>query len=87
MHFTKISTGAGFMYAIKTDTTVYCWHSTGVPLTILPPIGLTGIVEVSAGLDTICARTNLGKIACWGADPNFSENQNTYIPVNLRWGN
>ncbi len=87
MHFTKISTGAGFMCAIKTDTTVYCWYSNGVPLTILPPIGLTGVVEVSAGLDTICARTNLGKIACWGGDANFSENQNTYIPVNLRWGN
>ncbi len=73
----KVVTGGAHSCAIMADATVKCWGANGqgqsgigsfvepqlAPVAVL---GLTDVVDLSAGLIHTCAVKNDGKVFCWG---------------------
>lgn len=65
--------------ALRSDGRVLCWGSdsagrlgTFTPQFVAAPApveGLTGAVRVYGDASTVCAQTNTGTVACWGAYP------------------
>ncbi|TNF24043.1 MAG: hypothetical protein EP329_25995 [Deltaproteobacteria bacterium] len=74
-----VSLGADFGCAVGTAGTVSCWGlgdrgqlGTGVVaaggVSTPAELGLTGVVEIEAGVGHACARTVTGALYCWGAN-------------------
>jgi alpha-tubulin suppressor-like RCC1 family protein len=76
----QVTTGHWHGCAARSNGTAWCWGSrydgvigdggsTDGELSAWPPVrvaNLTGVVDVSAGLQSTCARTSAGAVWCWG---------------------
>lgn len=65
-----VDTEGGTGVALLNDGTVVTWQPGGAAT---PVPGLTGIVEVTAGLAFACARADQNSIWCWGANAEPTE--------------
>jgi alpha-tubulin suppressor-like RCC1 family protein len=73
-----IAASSTYTCMVNADHTASCWGSNssgqlgnGTTTDSVQPVrvlGLTGIVEVAAGVSHACARTAAGDVWCWGAD-------------------
>ena len=73
----QIASGWSHTCAVRPNTSVQCWGdnsfgqlgdgaaelSTAFPITVN---GLSGVVQVSAGVNDTCALTSVGEVHCWG---------------------
>lgn len=76
----------GINCALLSTDAVWCWGNIG-GTTFVPPTALEGVdedvVEVSAGLSTLCARTRSGKVWCWGMGLEGANLLKTNLPPHL----
>jgi alpha-tubulin suppressor-like RCC1 family protein len=75
----EIAFGEQFGCARMPDATVRCWgandggalgnkRATGDSPTPAPVPGLTGVAQIAAGGDQVCALASGGAVSCWGGD-------------------
>jgi alpha-tubulin suppressor-like RCC1 family protein len=77
MNAATIGAGAGFVCALATDHTVWCWgqntlgqvgQAASTTPTLVPTQvpGLTDVVQLAVGGNHVCARKNDSSVWCWG---------------------